>query len=106
MAPDVADFAVSTGKHHNHQAKALGVPLLSSWVLLGSGGSGLPMLRFVGCCGMRAAWQGGQVWVSQLPGAAALTAGDGAQPHSASSILHPCQDTLGCPVGSQTSAVE
>lgn len=36
---------------------------------------------------------------------AALTAGDGAQPHSASSILQRCQDTLGCPVGSELSAL-
>lgn len=53
MAPDGVDFAASAGKYHNHQAKALGMPLLSSWVLLGPGGSGLSMLRFAVCCGMR-----------------------------------------------------
>lgn len=105
MAPDGVDFAASAGKYHNHQAKALGMPLLSSWVLLGPGGSGLSVLRFAVCCGMRAAWQGGEVWISHPPGAAALgAAGDGARPHS--SILHPCQDTLGCPVASQLSALQ
>lgn len=59
MAPEGVDFAVSAGKYHNHHAKALGMPLLSSWVLLGSGGSGLSMLRFAVCCGGCMARRGG-----------------------------------------------
>lgn len=37
MDPDGVDFAVSAGKYHNHVAKALGMPLLSCWVLVALG---------------------------------------------------------------------